>query len=56
MYPVKIGLTIPGIDPKVFDIPIRIEAYFGAMSKWLTVKPDKEKAPIPTPIVNRTTL
>lgn len=33
MYPVSIGLRIPGKVAKVFDMPIKILAYCGAISK-----------------------
>ena len=52
MYPVKIGETIPGMLAKQFEIPNRIDAYFGAISRWLTAKPDSENPPTATPMVS----
>ena len=33
------GLMIPGMVPIVLEIPIRMAAYWGATSKWLTENP-----------------
>lgn len=54
--PVMIGEMIPGIVAKVLEMPIKIEAYCGATSKWLTAKPLQAKAPKPTAIVMHTML
>lgn len=45
MNPAIKGLTMPGMVAIVFVIPINIEAYEGAMSKWLTPFPKKDNAP-----------
>lgn len=40
----------PAMVPIPFDMPIRMLAYRGAMSKWLTLKPDIAKPLKATPI------
>ena len=37
----KIGHRRPDSVPTPFEIPIKIPAYRGAMSRWLTLKPEK---------------
>lgn len=38
--PTMIGQTIPDNVPTPFEMPIKILAYLGAISKWLTLKPE----------------
>ena len=38
--PTIIGQTIPDSVPTTFEMPIKILAYLGAISKWLTLKPE----------------
>ena len=38
--PTIIGQTIPDNVPTPFEMPIKILAYLGAISKWLTLKPE----------------
>lgn len=48
MYPVMEGLTIPGMVPMVLEMPMRMAAYCGAMSRWLMEKPAQAKPPHPS--------
>lgn len=41
--PTIIGHTIPDNVPTPFEIPIKILAYLGAISKWLTLNPVTQK-------------
>lgn len=42
MAPTISGQTIPDKVPTPLEIPMRILAYRGAMSRWLTLKPCEE--------------
>ena len=39
MNPVMTGLMMPGMVPMVLEMPMRMAAYCGAMSRWLIEKP-----------------
>ena len=39
MNPVMTGLMMPGMVPMVLEMPMRMAAYCGAMSRWLMEKP-----------------
>lgn len=54
MLSTKKGTRSPAIVPIPFDIPIKILAYLGAMSKWLTLKPEMAKPLQATPIARAT--
>jgi hypothetical protein len=41
------GLMIPGMVPMVFEMPMRMAAYWGAMSRWLMEKPAQANPPQP---------
>lgn len=45
--PVMVGLTMPGMVPMVLEMPIRMAAYWGAMSKWLMLNPAQANPPQP---------
>ena len=47
MNPVIAGLMIPGMVPMVLEIPMRMAAYWGAMSRWLMENPAQAKPPQP---------
>lgn len=47
-----IGTINPAMVPMPLDRPIRIDAYRGAMSKWLTLYPDIAKPLHATPRVS----
>lgn len=47
-FSVTIGQNIPANVPKPFEMPIRIDAYLGAISRWLTLKPEIAKPEKPT--------
>lgn len=49
--PVKLGDTIPGMVANVLLMPIRMDAYCGARSKWFTANPLQANAPRPTAMV-----
>lgn len=49
MWSTKMGTNNPAIVPTPFDIPIKILAYLGAMSKWFTLKPEMAKPLHATP-------
>lgn len=49
MLSTKKGTNRPAIVPIPFDIPIKILAYLGAMSKWFTLKPEMAKPLHATP-------
>ena len=53
--PVNNGLMIPGSVATALEIPIRIPAKGGAMSRWFTKNPLKAKPPPPTASVRHTT-
>lgn len=40
MAPTMIGQTIPDSVPTPLEMPIKILAYLGAMSKWFTLNPE----------------
>lgn len=40
MAPTIIGQTIPDSVPTPLEMPIKILAYLGAMSKWFTLNPE----------------
>ena len=42
------GPTKPGMVAAMFDIPIRMPAYLGAMSRWLTLMPATANPTEPT--------
>ena len=48
MSPVTVGEMIPGMVPMVLEIPIRMAAYWGAMSRWLMENPAQAKPPQPS--------
>ena len=48
MNPVMTGLMMPGMVPMVLEMPIRMAAYCGAMSRWLMEKPAQAKPPQPS--------
>ena len=48
MNPVMTGLMMPGMVPMVLEIPMRMAAYCGAMSRWLMEKPAQAKPPQPS--------
>lgn len=48
MIPTTSGLMIPGIVARQLLIPKRIEAYLGAISRWLIGNPVHAKPPNPT--------
>ena len=50
-----LGDMIPGRVATVLEIPMMTLAYWGAMSSWLTLKPDQAKPPKPTAIVKQIT-
>ena len=50
MAPVRLGLTMPGMVAKVLDSPIRMLAYWGAMSKWFTTLNPPPSPPNPHPV------
>lgn len=37
IYPVNVGLTMPGIVANVFEMPMSTLACCGAISKWFTL-------------------
>lgn len=43
MAPTIRGHTMPDRVPTPLEMPMRILAYRGAMSKWLTLNPENEK-------------
>ena len=48
MNPVMTGLMMPGMVPMVLEMPMRMAAYCGAMSRWLIEKPAPAKPPHPS--------
>ena len=54
MLSTKIGTRSPAMVPIPLDIPIRILAYLGAISRWLTLKPEMANPLQATPIVRAT--
>lgn len=52
MWSMATGQMSPAIVPIPFDKPIRILAYLGAMSRWLTLYPEMANPLQATPIVN----
>lgn len=42
--PTIIGQTIPDKVPTPLEMPIKMLAYLGAMSKWLTLNPEIERS------------
>lgn len=52
MWSMATGQMSPAIVPIPFDNPIRILAYLGAMSRWLTLYPEMANPLQATPIVN----
>lgn len=52
MWSTTIGQTSPAMVPIPLDKPIKILAYRGAMSKWLTLNPEMAKPLNATPIVS----
>lgn len=54
MLSTKKGTRSPAIVPIPFDMPIKILAYLGAMSKWLTLNPEIAKPLQATPIASAT--
>ncbi len=47
MNPVMAGLMMPGMVPMVLEMPMRMAAYCGAMSRWLMENPAQAKPPQP---------
>ena len=48
MNPVMTGLMMPGMVPMVLEMPMRMAAYCGAMSRWLIENPAHAKPPQPS--------
>ena len=49
------GPTMPGIVATVFERPMRTPPKRGAMSRWLTAKPEKLRPREPTAMVRKMT-
>ena len=54
MIPTTTGLMIPGIVARQLLIPNKMDAYLGAISRWLIGNPVQAKPPSPTANVSPT--
>lgn len=54
-FSVTIGQIMPANVPKPLDMPIKMLAYRGAMSKWLTLKPEMANPENPTAKIRQRT-
>ena len=52
---VTMGQIIPANVPTPLLMPIKIEAYRGAMSRWLTLNPEMANPELPTAMMSATT-